>query len=136
MGRTMLLSALVVRAAIVGTLLVFSSIDARAQHPPRFADEGAGHKPFPPIYNPYPLGLLPSDLESQIARVRREAPAPKTRKTVEHRSLAVRLAVSTVSVGPECDHHRPAGDRDPLAPTRFPRLLAVEVSSRWRPSAD
>src|SRR6266851_9872691 len=71
MGRIMLLSALVVCAAI-GALVGFSSTEARAQNPPKFADEGAGHKPFPPIYNPYPLGLLPSDLESEIARVRRE----------------------------------------------------------------
>ncbi|WP_425151029.1 hypothetical protein [Candidatus Binatus sp.] len=25
------------------------------------------------------------------------------------------------------DHHRPAGDRDPLAPTSVPRLLALEI---------
>src|ERR1700719_1629918 len=35
-----------------------------------------------------------------------------------------------------CDHHRPAGDRDPLAPTRFPRLLALEVPPGRRPSTD
>jgi hypothetical protein len=52
MGRIMLLSALVVCAAITGALLGFSSTEARAQNPPRFADEDAGHKPFPPIYNP------------------------------------------------------------------------------------
>src|SRR6266446_10706236 len=68
MGCIMLLSALVVRAAIVAALLVFSSTEARAQNPPRLADDNAGHKPFPPIYNPYPSGLLPSDLESEIAR--------------------------------------------------------------------
>jgi hypothetical protein len=36
------------------------------------------------------------------------------------------------------DHHRPAGDRDPLAPTRFPRLLALEVSRHvgGRPRTD
>ena len=28
------------------------------------------------------------------------------------------------------------GDRDPLAPTWYPRLLALEVSPRRRPSAD
>jgi cytochrome c peroxidase len=26
----------------------------------------------PPVYNPYPPGILPADLESEIARVRRE----------------------------------------------------------------
>ena len=71
MGRIMLLGALVVCAAIAGALLGFSS-EARVQHPPRFADEDAGNKPFPPTYNPYPPGVLPSDLESEMARVRRE----------------------------------------------------------------
>jgi hypothetical protein len=33
-------------------------------------------------------------------------------------------------------HRRPARDRNPLAPTRFPRLLAVEVPPRRRPSTD
>jgi cytochrome c peroxidase len=70
MERIMLLSALVVCAAIAGALLGFSSTEARAQNPPKFADEG--HKPFPPTYNPYPPGVLPSDLESEMARVRRE----------------------------------------------------------------
>jgi len=28
--------------------------------------------PSPPIYNPYPPGILPDDLVSEIARVRRE----------------------------------------------------------------
>jgi hypothetical protein len=40
MRRIMLLSALVVCAAIAVALLVFSSTEARAQNPPRFADEG------------------------------------------------------------------------------------------------
>ena len=30
----------------------------------------------------------------------------------------------------------PAGDRDPVAPTRFPRLLTLEVLPRRRPSTD
>src|SRR6266478_719828 len=71
MGRIMLLGTLVACAAIAGASLGFSS-EARAQHPPRFADEEATHKPFPPTYNPYPPGVLPSDLESEMARVRRE----------------------------------------------------------------
>src|SRR5258708_35996644 len=72
MGRITLLSVLVVCAAIAGALLGFSFTEAQAQNRPRFANEDARHKPLPPIYNPYPPGLLPSDLESEIARVRRE----------------------------------------------------------------
>jgi len=34
--------------------------------------ESAQVTPLPPVYNPYPLGILPDDLESEIARVRRE----------------------------------------------------------------
>jgi cytochrome c peroxidase len=34
--------------------------------------ESAQVTPLPPVYNPYPPGILPDDLESEIARVRRE----------------------------------------------------------------
>lgn len=44
------------------------------------------------------------------------------------------LAVSSVPVTPGRDHNRPAGNRDTVAPRRFPRLLAVEVPSRRRSS--
>src|SRR5580704_11017328 len=50
---------------------VFAHRGASAE-PPRLAAEDVGHKPFQPIYNPYPLGLLPSDLEDSdrsVARV-------------------------------------------------------------------
>src|SRR5713101_6896355 len=87
MGRIMLPSVLVVCAAIAGALLVFSSSEARAQNPPSFADEDAGHKPFPPIYNPYPPGLLPSDLESEIERVRREVRGIFNQSVNEWRAL-------------------------------------------------
>jgi cytochrome c peroxidase len=88
MGRIMLLGTLIVCAAIAGVALpVFSSTEARARHPPRFADENAGHKPFPPIYNPYPLGLLPSDLESEVARVRREVRGIFNQSVKEWRAL-------------------------------------------------
>ena len=54
---------------------------------------------------------------------------------MEHRSPAVGVAVSTVPVAPGRDHHRPARNRDPLAPTRFPCLFALEVPPR-RPRID
>jgi hypothetical protein len=36
--------------------------------------QGAEHSPeaTPPTYNPYPAGILPADLNSEIARVQRE----------------------------------------------------------------
>src|SRR6185437_10683511 len=64
------------------------------------------------------------------------AQVPEARETVEHRSRAVGMAVSSLPVAPGRDHHRPAGDRAPLAPTRFPRLLALEVPPDRRPSED
>src|ERR1700680_1535335 len=64
------------------------------------------------------------------------AQVPDARETVEHRSLAAGMAVSTVPVAPGRDHRRAAGDSDPLAPMRFPRLLALEVPPRRRPSKD
>jgi hypothetical protein len=73
-------------------------------------------------------------LRQQLVVLRRKS--PNARETVQHRSLAVGMAVSTVPVAPGRDHYHPAGDRDPLAPTRFPRLLALEVPPRRRPSTD
>ncbi len=72
MVRITLLSALLICAGFAGVLLEFSSTETRAQTPPSMAGEDASHKPSPPIYNPYAPGILPSDLESEIARVRRE----------------------------------------------------------------
>src|SRR5579859_7277141 len=46
------------------------------------------------------------------------------------------MVVPTVPVAAGLDRHRPAGDRDPLAPTRLPRLLALEVPPPRRPSAN
>src|SRR6266849_117932 len=58
MKRTTLLGTLVICAAVVGALLLSSGT-------------GAAQNPVPP-YNPYPTGILPPDLGSEIARVRRE----------------------------------------------------------------
>ncbi|HTT77867.1 MAG TPA: cytochrome c peroxidase [Candidatus Binataceae bacterium] len=57
-------SAFAACAAIFGVLLVFSSAPAREQHysPP----------PGPPLYNPYPPGILPSNLNAEIQRVETE----------------------------------------------------------------
>src|SRR5271155_5461307 len=63
-------------------------------------------------------------------------PAPKACAAIEHRSLADGMAVTPVPIATGRDHHRPAGKRDPLAPTRLPCLLAPEVSPRRRQSTD
>ena len=72
MRRTTLLGASVICVAIAGALLAFSSIEARAQNAASSTDSDAGRKPSKSTYNPYPPGILPSDLDSEIARVRRE----------------------------------------------------------------
>ena len=73
-------------------------------------------------------------LRKQLVVLRREI--PQARETVEHRPLAVGLALSTVPVVAGRDHDRAAGDCDPLAPARIPRLLALEVPLRRRPPPD
>ena len=54
-------------AVLAGALLIFSAAGARA-------DRADGHPPFPPLplYDPYPPGILPADIASETARVRRE----------------------------------------------------------------
>jgi hypothetical protein len=87
------------------------------------------------------LLIVRSQFPLRVRLSRKSHPAPRVcnaqitvaRETVEHRSLAVGVAVSTVPVAPGRDPHSSAGDRDPLAPTQLPRLLAVEVPSRRRP---
>jgi cytochrome c peroxidase len=49
-----------------------AGILARTGSPQQTARAGPKTPPVPPIYNPYPRGILPADLDSEIARVRRE----------------------------------------------------------------
>src|SRR3984957_16659604 len=58
-----LLPLLVVCAILVATLLV---------NPHPTSAEKPVATPSPAIYNPYPSGILPADLDSEIARVQRE----------------------------------------------------------------
>src|SRR3984893_3682956 len=74
MKRTALVGTLVICAALVGALFLPSGPVA-AQN-----DDDNGKKP--PPYNPYPPGILPPDLVSEIARVRREV------VTIENEALA------------------------------------------------
>ena len=49
-------------------------------------DDNRGEEP-PPVYNPYPPGILPADLEPEIARVLREI------DVIEQRAIARWLAL-------------------------------------------
>jgi hypothetical protein len=80
--------------------------------------------------------LEAENLVLRPAAGRATAQVPEARKTVEHRSLAAGMVVSTVPVAAGRDHHRSAGERDPLAPPRFSGLLALEVPLRRRPPTD
>ena len=61
MRRTMLMLASVVCLIVLGSVLISRGISA----------QDATAVPAP-IYNPYPPGILPSDLNSELARVLRE----------------------------------------------------------------
>src|SRR3982074_1336314 len=50
------------------------------------AAEAAREEP-PPVYNPYPSGILPSDLNSEVARVLREVQVIENRGFVQMRAL-------------------------------------------------
>src|SRR6202171_2179128 len=77
MKRTTLVSVLAIFTAGIGTLFLSSGTVA-AQND---QNEDNNNKNVPP-YNPYPPGILPPDLGSEIARVRREV------VTIENEALA------------------------------------------------
>jgi len=54
--------------AVVLGALIFQTVFAQQAIP----KAGPTQQVEPPIYNPYPPGILPSDLVPEIARVRRE----------------------------------------------------------------
>src|SRR5438128_2349894 len=64
-------------AAVVGALAVWLSLcSPRVSAPPK------APAPSVPVYNPYPPGILPSNLSSEISRVLREV------DVIESRALA------------------------------------------------
>src|SRR5206468_641949 len=50
-------------------------------------DNNGGENPPPPVYNPYPPGILPPDLVSEIERVRREVRGIEEEALAEWRAL-------------------------------------------------
>src|SRR5258708_34954646 len=61
------LTALVILCAVVAATLLISTQFMSAQN-----GKGNDKDQPPPFYNPYPPGILPADLDSEIARVLRE----------------------------------------------------------------
>src|SRR5216683_766721 len=78
------LTALVTLCAVVAATLLVSTQFLSAQN-----GAGQGHKkePPPPLYNPYPPGILPADLDSEIARVLREIDVIEKRAIQRWQSL-------------------------------------------------
>ena len=62
MRRSVFITVTGTLATVLGALIIAQSDSGRAAKPP----------PVPLLYNPYPPGILPADLDSEIARVRRE----------------------------------------------------------------
>src|SRR5712664_423283 len=77
MRERRLIAVMIVCAAVAAGLL-FSTRPLSAQNHQngngndRHHGKGDREEPPPPFYNPYPPGILPPDLNSEIARVRRE----------------------------------------------------------------
>ncbi len=64
------LIAVIIVCAAVAAALLFSTRPISAQN--HHHGNGDREEPPPPFYNPYPPGILPADLNSEIARVQRE----------------------------------------------------------------
>src|SRR5712664_1025434 len=77
MRERRLIAVMIVCAAVAAGLL-FSTRPLSAQNHQNgngnhgHHGKGDREEPPPPFYNPYPFGILPADLDSEIARVRRE----------------------------------------------------------------
>ena len=68
MKRSMLtITSAVCAAGLIAIIVGSHTLSAQDEH----ADKGDKDKP-PPVYNPYPPGILPPDLDSETARVLRE----------------------------------------------------------------
>ena len=88
MKRAPLLGMLVICAAVVGALLLSSGTIAAQNDNNNKDDNFSSRKRVTPTpYNPYPPGILPSDLVSEIARVRHEVAFIENEALAEWRAL-------------------------------------------------
>src|SRR5712664_3824179 len=92
------LIALMIVCAAVAAGLLFSTRPMSAQnnqHENNNNDDrdhrhrkGDREEPPPPFYNPYPFGILPADINSEIARVLREVDFIESEALAQLRALA------------------------------------------------
>jgi len=66
------LTVLVILCAAVAATLLISTQFLSAQNGKGKEGKGGDRDTPPPFYNPYPPGILPADLNSEIARILRE----------------------------------------------------------------
>jgi cytochrome c peroxidase len=78
-------------ATVLGILVVAHAGSAR--------QDAGSTSPVPPIYNPYPPGILPPDLESEIERVRREINGLFEQTLAEWRALPPPVLSNTQGTG-------------------------------------
>src|SRR5271168_4556569 len=83
MKRSMLLiMSAVCAAGLIAFIVGSHAVSAQDEHP----SKGDKDKP-PPVYNPYPPGILPSDLNSEIMRVQREIRGIEAEAMTQARAL-------------------------------------------------
>ena len=68
MRRSIFITVSGISAMVLGALILAQSMAAQKEDSQR----GGKPPPVPSIYNPYPPGILPPDLQSELERVRRE----------------------------------------------------------------
>jgi cytochrome c peroxidase len=93
MKRNMLLiTSAVCAAGLIAIIVGSHAVSAQDEH-------GKKKEKQPPAYNPYPPGILPSDLVSEIARVRREVNFIETEALAEAGALPPLTYSNTQGVG-------------------------------------
>jgi cytochrome c peroxidase len=82
MKRKRLMAIITLSFSVIATLMISESMLISAQNRGKRATWGNLEEPPPPFYNPYPTGILPADLPSEIERVRSEV------RSIENEALA------------------------------------------------
>jgi len=94
MKRIIFITSAVCAAGLIAIIVGSHTLSAQDEH----AGKGDKDRP-PPFYNPYPPGILPSDLVSEIARVRREVNFIENEAVAEAGALPPLTYSNTQGVG-------------------------------------
>jgi cytochrome c peroxidase len=87
MNRSLFIAVLGTLAIALGALILSQTVSAQQQE----SADTAGKKPSPAPsdYNPYPSGILPSDINQELARVLREVDVIEGRALARYKALAL-----------------------------------------------